>query len=185
MNEHQKETDFLEHIILYGDADERLELEKRIAQVQRDQRCVKRAISVMAVFPLLMVAGLAYGKILEDNFPYAESPFFVKVICELGLASLICLAVFASVWAFYHRKLNRLREECRQLVRRFLMSRLGHPHIAQVSPCGVCVELDVGTDAADNSGSPIGEGTLRKPATDDLEQNHQELMELATMSKRP
>jgi hypothetical protein len=64
MSEHETETAFLRHIILYDDSDECRELEKGIAQVQHDVRCVQRVASVTALFPLLAMLGVAYGMLL-------------------------------------------------------------------------------------------------------------------------
>jgi hypothetical protein len=129
MSEHQKETTFLRHVILYADCDEHRRLEENIAQVQRDERCVQRVASVTALFPVLAIASIAYGGILQENFPYNGSGLVFKILCELGLASLICLVAFAGLLMVYRRRLNRLREECRQLVTRLLESHLGTPHI--------------------------------------------------------
>lgn len=132
MNEHQTETAFLRHVILYNDSEERRKLEKRIAQVRCDTRCVQRVALVTALFPLLALAGIAYGVLLQENFPYNASELVLRILCVLGLASLICLVGFAGLWTFYFRKLHRLRKEARQLVIRTLESRLGEPHVATV-----------------------------------------------------
>ncbi len=129
MSEHETETAFLRHMILYDDSDERRKLEKGIAQVRRDTRCVQRVASVTALFPLLALAGIAYGALLQENFPYNGSELVLRVLCVVGLASLICLVGFAGLLTFYFKKLNRLRKEARQLVIRHLESRLGKPQI--------------------------------------------------------
>ena len=130
MSEHETETAFLTHLILYDDSEERLKLEQSIAQVRRDKHCVQRVATVMAVFPLLAVAGLAYAALLQENFPYNGSGLALSALCVLGLASLICLVGFAGLLAVYSRKLNGLQKEARQLVIRLLESRLGNPHHA-------------------------------------------------------
>lgn len=129
MTEHQRETAFLRQIIRHGESTECHKLEKRIAQVQRDQRCVQRLASVMAVFPLLALAGIGYGVILEENFPYAGSKLFFRLLCVLGLASLICLVGFAGLLVLYRLELNEMREECRQVVKRLMESHLIKPYI--------------------------------------------------------
>jgi hypothetical protein len=133
MNEHQKETSFLRQIIRYEDSDERLKLEQSIAQVQHDQRCVQGVASVTVLFPVLAIACLAAGDILQDSIPALGSELATKILCEVVLSSLICLIIFASLLAGYRKKLNRLREECRQLVTRLLESHLGKPHIPMLA----------------------------------------------------
>jgi hypothetical protein len=130
MSEHHSETAFLRHLVLYGESDESRKLERGVAQVQRDLRCVKRVATLTLVFPVLAIAGLVYGRILHANFPFDRADRMFMVLCELGLASLICLVGLVVLLTVYHAKLNRLRKECRRLVIRMLASRLGDPHIA-------------------------------------------------------
>lgn len=128
MNEHQKETTFLSHIIRYDDSDEGRKLQQSIAQVQRDQCCVQRVASVMALFPALALAGVAYEIVLQNNFPYDGPHRGLRLLCEVGLASLISLMAFAGLLMGYRVKLKRLRDQCRRLVTHVLESRLGTPH---------------------------------------------------------
>jgi hypothetical protein len=127
MSEHQKHTEFLRHCLRYGESTEHQALDKRITQIQRDERCVRRAVWLMAILTALVVAGLGYPAILVENFPYSAPQFIVNLIGALGLASLICLLVFAGLGMAYRKKLDQRREECRQLVTRLLESRLGRP----------------------------------------------------------
>jgi hypothetical protein len=145
MNEHQRHTEFLRDMIRYGDTDERHKLEGRIAEVQRDARCVKRAAWLMGLFAALGAAGLGYGAALQENFPYGEFGFVARVLCEIGVAAMICLAVFVGLLAVYRTRLNRLREECRQLINKILESQLGKPHVAKSR--GVHLETGVSTDS--------------------------------------
>ena len=39
----------------------------------------------------------------------------IRVLCEIGLASLICLVAFAGLLMGYRKKVNRLRDQCRPL----------------------------------------------------------------------
>lgn len=129
MSEHQIETAFLRRVILYDDSEEPLKLNKSIAQVQQDERCVQRMAAAMALFLMLGLACVGYGVILQENFPYNLPRPVINVFCGLVLASMICLVAFAGLLAVYRMKLNRLREECRRLVARLLESHLGKPHI--------------------------------------------------------
>jgi len=133
MSEHQKELAFLTHAILYDGSDERCKLEQSIAQVQRDKRCVQRLTSLVVLLLMLVLAGVSYGIIFQENYPYNSSEFVFKLLCEFTLALLICLVVFTSLLAIYSLKLNGLREDCRQLVKRVLESRLGNPHLSPPS----------------------------------------------------
>jgi hypothetical protein len=125
MTAHQIEMAFLSSVIPYDDSDEPLKLQKSISQLQRDERCVRRLAWAMALFLMLGSAGVAYGGILQENFPYNLPEYVIHVFCVFVLASLICRVAFAGLLAAYRRKLNRLREECRRLVARVLESHLG------------------------------------------------------------
>src|SRR5579863_795480 len=121
MNEDQKHTEFLRQCILYEESEDRHELHKEMTRVQRDARCVRRAVCLMAGLIALVVASFIYGMIFLDNAPQ----FVMNLIYALGLGSLISLVVFLGLGMVYRKKLHQRREECRQRVARLLKSRLG------------------------------------------------------------
>ena len=127
MSEHQKHTEFLRQCILYDESAKRQELLAGIGQIQRDARCVRCAVWLMAILTALVVAGLGYGTVLVDNFPYNVPQFIVNLICALGLGSLISLLAFVGLGMVYRWKLDQRRDECRQKIARLLESRLGKP----------------------------------------------------------
>ena len=127
MSEHQKHTEFLRHCLRYGESTEHQALEKEITRIQRDRRCVQRAVWLMAILTAFAVAGLGYPVILVENFPSNVPQFTLNLVCALGVASLICLLAFVGLGMAYRRKLDQRREECRQLVTKLLASRLGKP----------------------------------------------------------
>jgi hypothetical protein len=132
MNEHQRETAFLRQIIAFDDTDERHKLERRIEEVQREERCIKRVASLMILLGGLGLAGLAYGTLFADSFAYGDSRFYFQSLCTVGLASLISLAMLACFLIGCRQKLNAIREECRQLIRKLLEGRLGNPHLTRL-----------------------------------------------------
>jgi hypothetical protein len=131
MSEHQKETAFLRRCIRYDESAAGRQLDGRIVQVQRDERCLRRASWLMALVAALATAGIGYGTVLLDDFPFHLSVFFtqfaIKIFCAVGAGSLVCLLAFAGVGFVYRRELNRRREECRRLVTGLLESHLGGP----------------------------------------------------------
>ena len=94
---------------------------------------MKRFSWVMAVFPLLAIAGVGYEAISQKKFPYGGSHPIVTVLCEIGLASLIYLVVFAGLSVGHRKKSNRSQEECRQLVKGLLESHHRKAHIVSLS----------------------------------------------------
>ena len=131
MREHQKQTAFLRQVILYDDSRERQELETSITQLQRSETCVRRAVWVMALLVALSLAGLGYSTIFLTDRPLNTSQIVTqlvsKVLCALGLGSLICLVSFVGLGVAYRKELDRRREECRRLAAKLLESRLGKP----------------------------------------------------------
>src|SRR5690349_24891421 len=52
-SEHQSETEFLRHCLRYGNHAGHQALSDRIREIQRDARCVHRAVGLMAVLTVL------------------------------------------------------------------------------------------------------------------------------------
>jgi hypothetical protein len=127
MSEHQRHTEFLRECILYEESAVGKDLEERITRIQRDSRCVQRAVWLMVKLAALAVACLCYGIIFVDNFPYNAPQFIVNLIYALGLGSLISLLAFCGLGMVYRWKLDQHREECRRRVAKLLKSRLGKP----------------------------------------------------------
>jgi hypothetical protein len=128
MRDYHKQTEFLKHCLGYDESARCRELKQQITQIQRDERCVRRAVWLMAILTALAVTGLAYPAILLANFPYSAPQSILNFICVLGVASLVSLVAFVILGMVYRKRLDRRREECRLLVARLLESRLGNPH---------------------------------------------------------
>jgi len=127
MSENEKELAFLRQCIRYDDRAERHRLEERITKAQREERCVRRVIWLMGLFLALSGAGLAYGAVLQENFPYGQFRLVIHIISTIGLASLISLMGFVGLLVPYRKELNGLREQCRRLSAELLESRLAKP----------------------------------------------------------
>ena len=131
MSDSQRDTAFLRQCLGYDDSNERHQLEARITQAQCDERCVRRAVWLMALLTGLSMAGLCYAAVFLTHHPQNVSqlitPFFARVLCALGLGSLICMLVFMGLAMIYRKELDQSREACRRLTAKFLESRLGKP----------------------------------------------------------
>ena len=125
MSQQQRATAFLKQVILYDDSAERQTLEEGIAQDLRNERCVRRAISLVAFLSALALAGLCYSAVLLADSPQNRSHFGIKIFAALGLGSLLCLPVFLSFWIICRREAEQRRQECRRLAAKLLESRLG------------------------------------------------------------
>jgi len=149
MSEHEKQTEFLRRCLVYDESAERQELEDGIAQILRDERCLRRAMWLMALLMTLVLVGLGYAAVLLENFLQNLPPFLVKLIAALGLASLLSLLGFAGLRVVYRHKLNGRREKCRRLAVKLLESRLGRPRTQRV------MEVAEETEALVNPGAAV------------------------------
>ena len=140
MSDHRKETEFLRHCIRYDDTDERHRLEDRIAQILRDELCVRRAVWLMVLLAALAMAGLGYAAVFMAEYPLNVSQltarFFIKALCVLGAGSLFCLFGFLILGVMFRKELDQRREACRRLALKVLETRLGQPYAA-LSSIGV------------------------------------------------
>ena len=129
--EHQKQTAFLRHCLLYDDTTERHKLEARIAELQRDEICVRRAVWLMALFAALAIAGWCYATVFVPGHPLNLSEYtgqlIIKLFCALSVGSLICLLAFVGLGVVCPKELDQRREECRRLATKLMESRLGKP----------------------------------------------------------
>ena len=136
MTNHQKETAFLKQCIRYDESAERHGLEARITKLEGDERCVRRAVWLMALLAALSTAALGYAAVLVADYPLNmtqfTAPILIKVFCALGLGALICLVAFVALRLVYRKELGKRREECRRLAGKLLEARLGKPHVKTI-----------------------------------------------------
>lgn len=97
------------------EAIQRERIEERLTEVQREARCVRRAVWLMAVLTGLAVAGVLYSTVFLPFWPQTLTQFFmqssIKAHCTLGLAALICTIVFSGLDLRYRKELSVHREE--------------------------------------------------------------------------
>jgi hypothetical protein len=134
MSDHERETAFLRHCIGYDESDEGRNLEEGVAQAERDERCVRRAVWLVVLLTAIGVAGLCYAVFLAD-VRRNESQLVVKIFGAVGLASVLCLPGFLAYWGIYRKELGQRREECRRLAARLLESRLGKSDVTLLKLC--------------------------------------------------
>ena len=138
--------------MLYDDTADCHKLEQRITHVERDARCVRRAIWLMVLLTVVGISGLCYCAVFLADFPQNMEQFttrlVVKVFGALGLGSLISLLAFICLGVAYRRELNLRREECRSLIAKLLESRLGKPASRPLN------RLEAGLPAEHRQGPP-------------------------------
>lgn len=124
---HQGEATFPRRCLRDDDSAGRHAPDERIAGIERDERCLRRAVVLMAVFTSLAAARLGYAAVLTQDASQEATHLGFRIVSVLGLASMICLVVFAGLRLVCRLKLNRWRKEGRQLDARITESRLGRP----------------------------------------------------------
>jgi hypothetical protein len=127
MSEQQRDTAFLTRIISYDNSAEQRELAERIARVQGDERCVKRAACIVAVCAGLAIAGVCYAAVFLLNPMNAMQfmdQFLIRILCGVAVGSLICLISFLLLGAFYRMELARHRDQCRSLALKIIQERV-------------------------------------------------------------
>jgi hypothetical protein len=129
-----KEMAFLRRCLRYDESAAGRHLEERIALIQSKHRSLSRARWLVAFLAALAVAGLGYAAVFQDRFPQQAfvftTLFITNAISAVCLGSLISLLAFIGLGVIYGRELNRLRDEGRRSITRFLESSLGTPFAA-------------------------------------------------------
>ncbi len=119
----QQATRLLKHPIDPDDTVEHRKLVERIAQIERDERCVQRIVLLTAGVTALAGVSLGYGLILQEDFGIGASSFVARLISEIALALLFSLVGMVGLWLVYRSKLNGLTRDCRRLVTQLLECR--------------------------------------------------------------
>ena len=135
MSEQQRDTAFLTRLISYDDSDERHNLAEKIARLQNDERCVKRAAWLMVLFAALATAGISYAAVFllhPDNvMQFLDQPM-IKALSAIALSSVLCLLAFNALAVFYRMELARHRDQCRCLAMKILEARLNRPIVVPI-----------------------------------------------------
>lgn len=120
MSEHEKETAFFREVMRYYPGGEGEDLAERIQRVQREERCVARAIWLMGFFIALAVVGMGYTAILLNRIPEEQFDWIINVFSVVVTGSVIAMAIYFLLWLKRRMELLQCREECRQMVLSFL-----------------------------------------------------------------
>src|SRR5687767_13766159 len=106
MSEHQRDTAFLRQLLNFEPGPERGRLEDMIHHSEHKERCVWRAVVLMAQFIAIALAGLCYTSVLLQDIPEETFDLACKVFCVLRLGSLISMIAFLALWSLYRHELN-------------------------------------------------------------------------------
>ena len=71
---------------------------RRITQLEREERCLRGAVVIMAVLAGLALVGVGHSLILLDDVSTAQMRTILQIFVVLGIASAISLVTFAILW---------------------------------------------------------------------------------------
>jgi hypothetical protein len=118
MSDYNEETTFLRRILLYDPSSKSKRVEELIDRVHRDRACIRQATELSAVSILLVVV------LSQTKFFQSEPTVRLWALSVIGITAVICLMMFLCLLVLYRAKLNRLRNECRGLIRNLIETRL-------------------------------------------------------------
>ncbi len=123
--EHRNSGAFLKALIQHLGSEQHRQLLAELAEANREDKCIRRAVFLMVVLLMFSVAGLGYCAILEPEvFRNPEHPL-TQSLSVLGLGSLISQLLFLA-YLLWHRlfAVTRLHREGRRLILALALSRL-------------------------------------------------------------
>ena len=113
----ERETELLARCIRDDNTGELHRQEQKVAEIEREERCLRRAIGLMAVLTGIAIVGASFTLLLlKDLTPY-QSELTVHVFRVLGVASFISLLAFANLWIARRAQLKRERAQRRSLIK--------------------------------------------------------------------
>jgi putative copper export protein len=129
----QQQNDILVRCIHQDSSGELHRGEEQITQAERQERCLRRAVWLMALVTALAAAGLGYSFILLYELPPYQTRIINHLLTVVGLAALISFLAFGAFWILCRHRLAARREEVRRLVMKLLAERSGHRSAADNS----------------------------------------------------
>ena len=156
MTERQQQTEFLKELMQSQDCEQCRELETRICQAERDERCICSALSIAISFALLSLLGLGYSAVLAGDAGAASSITTLKVFTATLLASLICLVGFTGFLSSSRSVTNRLYHECRTFIKARQRSQFASPDVTSiVNKAGAGTVSETETPSSSDHATPF------------------------------
>lgn len=116
MSERRKQTAFLKKLLDKEDTEQRRRLQEELFKAEENEKCVRSAMSAVALIGLLSLCGLCYEAVLLRDFFRNPSYVLTRLFLYLALGSGIGWVVFLAFWSWYRALTNRLYEHCRRLL---------------------------------------------------------------------
>jgi|SRR6266850_2722452 len=114
MCEREKQAEFFKELIQSLDSERSRQLQERLDKVEREEACIRSAMSLTVVLGLFSALGLGYLAVFVPDF--SSSPLSVKLFSTLLVTSGICLLGFIGFWCSCRATCNEVFDECRRLI---------------------------------------------------------------------
>ena len=124
MSDRKRDTEFLKWLIGFGDADKCETLRCQFLQLEREDYCLRRTMTLMSVLTLIALCGLFYAVHFVPHWYGRSMPWLVRMCCALGLSATVSLLVAWACWFRQRLKINALRNDCREFIRTSLLLRV-------------------------------------------------------------
>jgi hypothetical protein len=123
MSNSARETELLIKCIRDDATGELHRQEQTVARTEREERCLRSAVWVMAALTGFALVGAGHSLVLLKNQTPYHSELVIHGFRILGVASLISLWVFVVLWIIRRERLKQQRAQCRALVQELLAAR--------------------------------------------------------------
>jgi hypothetical protein len=112
IREHARQTAFLQGLMLCCEGEAARQLIRRLAKARHEDRVIRIAVLLAALAGGAAILIYGYAAVLVSDFFDRRSALLV-FIQVLGVASLVCVAMFVPYWCWSRALFNSLHEECR------------------------------------------------------------------------
>ena len=116
MSERQKQTEFFKAVIQSDRQGENLKLCDRIAQAERDECCVRRAMFLAFLLASVSFLGCGYTFVVKPEVILESGHGLKKLFMVLSVGSLIAFTVYLGCWFYYRALLQQVHNECRKFI---------------------------------------------------------------------
>src|SRR5882762_1486438 len=114
MCEREKQAEFFKELMQSLDSERSRQLQERLDKVEREEACIRSAMSLTVVLGLFSALGLGYLAVFVPDF--SSSPLSVKLFSTLLVTSGLCLLGFIGFWCSCRATCNEVFDECRRLI---------------------------------------------------------------------
>ena len=130
MSSQRKNTEFLKWLVGFGEPEHYSALRQRLLLLDREGYHIRRVMTLMSVLLLISLSGIGYSVVFIPDWLGRNLPWVVRIFCAIGLSAGISLLLCVACWMRYKMRLESVNDDCRELIRSTLLTRLNTtPHV--------------------------------------------------------